>query len=761
MNFNKFLIIFAITLMLSELFPQSFTGKISGKITDKETKQEIPGAIIEVMGTSSFSVSNEKGEFLIEDLQPKTYTLKISAPYYVTLYRNDVVVTGIQSSKISIELKLSNYELEEVTITGNKFFDKGRDFSVSTNSLTAEEIRRAPGAAEDLNRLVQSLPGVTTATDSRNDLIVRGGSPFENFIMVEGVEVPNINHFGTQGASGGPIGMINVDFINDVNFSAGGFPVKYGDRLSSMMDVKYRDGDKEFFSGKFDLGIAGAGVILEGPIQKNKSAYLFSARKSYLDLILSSTSLTAVPDYTNFNLKATYELNEKHKLSFMGLGGIDKIKFDSFHKEDDPMLEKTDYLAWQYAAGFVHKWLISSNVFLQTSLANNLYSKDINVDSLGKKIFSNVSSDMEVILRNDLSYRISSSDLIEAGLTYKSLRNDNNIFLAAHLNSYGIFIPDFNYNRIETASKLAGYLQYSKNLFQPLTVTGGIRYDYFNALNTKGVFTPRASFSYSITDNFLFNGAYGYYFQSPPLLWLTGDPRNKELKQMKAEHIVAGVEYFPAVDIKMSLEVYQKKYNDYAASVNNPFISYANIGTEYTTSGLEYLISASSGIAKGFEFYLQKKLTNNLYGLFNYSYSTIKFKALDGIERPGSFDYRNVLTLIIGYKFNDALEVSAKYRYMGGRPITPFDLTSSSLLNRSIFDYTRFNSERLDYYQRIDLRVDYRVQFEKWAMVSFIDFENLFNRENIEQLIWNQKKNQPDKVLQWKFLPAGGVKIEF
>lgn len=195
--------------------------------------------------------------------------------------------------------------------------------------------------------------------------------------------------------------------------------------------------------------------------------------------------------------------------------------------------------------------------------------------------------------------------------------------------------------------------------------------------------------------------------------------------------------------------------------MNNPFISYANIGTEYTTSGLEYLISASSGIAKGFEFYLQKKLTNNLYGLFNYSYSTIKFKALDGIERPGSFDYRNVLTLIIGYKFNDALEVSAKFRYMGGRPITPFDLTSSSLLNRSIFDYTRFNSERLDYYQRIDLRVDYRVQFEKWAMVSFIDFENLFNRENIEQLIWNQKKNQPDKVLQWKFLPAGGVKIEF
>ncbi|MGQ9642993.1 MAG: carboxypeptidase-like regulatory domain-containing protein, partial [Ignavibacterium sp.] len=259
------ILILVIGITISAKSTEVVKGSISGEVIDRDTKQAIIGAVVEVLNSGIITATDINGSFVIDGLVPKTYNLKISAPYYVTTYKTDVLVTGKQSSKIVIELKLASYETEEVVVSSERYFDKPSDLVTSTNSLSAEEIRRAPGAVEDLNRMVQSLPGVTTATDSRNDLIVRGGSPVENFILVEGIEVPNINHFGTQGASGGPIGMINVDFLNDVTFSAGGFPAKYGDKLSSIMDVQYRNGDKNNFNGKLDIGIAGGGVILEGP----------------------------------------------------------------------------------------------------------------------------------------------------------------------------------------------------------------------------------------------------------------------------------------------------------------------------------------------------------------------------------------------------------------------------------------------------------------------------------------------------------------
>lgn len=755
------ILILVIGITASAKSTEVVKGSITGEVIDRDTKQSIVGAVVEVLNSGILTATDINGSFAIDGLDPKTYNLKISAPYYVTTYKTDILVTGKQSSKIVIELKLASYETEEVVVSSERYFDKPSDLITSTNSLSAEEIRRAPGAVEDLNRMVQSLPGVTTATDSRNDLIVRGGSPVENFILVEGIEVPNINHFGTQGASGGPIGMINVDFLNDVTFSAGGFPAKYGDKLSSIMDVQYRNGDKNNFNGKLDIGIAGGGVILEGPIQEGKSSYLFSARKSYLDLILSSTGLTAVPNYSNFNLKATYELSEKHKLTFIGLGGIDKINFKGVDDEDDPFIITTDFSGWSAAGGLIHKWLIGNQTFLQTSLSTNMYQREVNSDSLGKQTFNNESLDREYVLRTDLSQRFSPTDLLEAGFTAKYLRNDNFIYRSQTVDFYGSTLPELNYDAVAEAYKLSPYIQYSKNLFARLDLMAGLRYDYFNYLNDVGTISPRASAGFYILDNLKLNAAYGIYHQSPPLLWLVAYDQNKDLKQMKTEQFVTGIEYYPASDLKITVEYFEKQYSDYPNSVLNPAVTYANAGAEYQTLGLEPLLPASDGYARGVEFFIQKKLTNGLYGMFNYSFSKIKFTSLDGIERPSSFDYQNVLTAIIGYKITNNFEVSAKYRFMGGRPYTPLDEAASAQFNQTIYDFTRYNSVRYKDYQRLDIRVDYRFEMFGWALTTFLDFQNVMNIENVEQIIWNQKKQKVDYIYQWKFLPAGGIKIEF
>lgn len=736
-------------------------GSITGEVIDRDTKQGIVGAVVEVLNSDVYTTTDIHGVFIIEGLEPKTYNLKISGSYYVTTYKTDVVVTGRQSAKVVIELKLASYETEEVVVSSERFFDKPQDLKTSTNSLTQEEIRRVAGAVEDLNRMVQTLPGVTTATDSRNDLIVRGGSPIENFIIVEGIEVPNINHFGTQGASGGPIGMINVDFLNNVTFSAGGFPAKYGDRLSSIMDVQYRNGDKYDFNCKIDIGIAGGGIILEGPLQDGKSSYLFSARKSYLDLILSSTGLTALPNYSNFNLKATYELSEKHKLSLIGLGGIDKISFKGYDDEDDPFIESTDFAGWQAAGGLVHKWLVGDKTYLQTSVSTNQYQREVNIDSLGKPTFNNESLDGEYVLRSDLSQRFSPTDLLEVGISAKYIRNDNSLFRAQTIDIYGSTLPELNYSAVAEAYKFGPYVQYSKKFFNRLDLTAGLRYDYFSYLNDESTIAPRASAGFYILDNLKLNAAYGIYYQAPPLLWLVSYDQNKDLKQIKTEQYVAGFEYYPAEDIKVTVEYFEKQYSDYPNSMPNPQVTYANAGAEYQTLGLEPLLPASDGYARGIEFFIQKKLSSSLYGMLNYSFSKIRFTSLDGIERPGSFDYGNVFTAILGYKVTNNFELSVKYRFMRGRPYTPLDEQASAQLNQTVYDFERYNGVRYDDYQRLDVRVDYRFELLGWNLTTYIDFQNVLNIENVEQVIWNQKTQQVDYIYQWKFLPAGGIKIEF
>jgi len=737
------------------------TGIIEGMVVDRDTHQPVIGARVAVIGTKKGAIANDEGKFEIKNLAPATYRLEITAFGYQPLIKTDISVGTAQSAKLRIEMKVDAFETEEVVITAKKYFNKAEDTKVSSNELSQEEIRRAPGAAEDVSRMVQVLPGVTSASDSRNDLIVRGGSPAENFIMIDGIEVPNINHFGTQGASGGPIGMINVDFIQDVTFSAGGFPVKYGDRLSSIMDINYRDGDKHQFTGKIDLGVAGAGLILEGPIQTDKSAYMVSARKSYLDLIMGSTNLTAVPNYSNFNLKATYDINANHKLAAIGMGGIDKITFNGQENEDLESYDLTKYSAWQSVSGLSHKWLAGKSTFVHSSISLNMYQRDITVDSLDTPEFRNESLDKEWIVRQDISHRFSPSDLLELGTQFRFLQNDNTIFIESGVDQLGVDRPDVLIDHKTDAFKFGGYAQYTKSFLKRFSLTAGLRYDYFDIIEKSNAISPRASLSIGLLENMNLNMAYGLYQQAPPLIWIVGDEANKNLKFIKTRQAVLGLELYPREDIKFSVEVYHKKYSDYATSLTNPQISYASIGADYGTLGLEELASKSTGYTTGIEFFLQKKLFDDFYGLLNYSYSKIRFKALDGIERPSSFDFTHVFTAIFGYKFTESLELSVKWRYTSGRPYTPVDLERSLANNSLVLDDSRVNALRHPAYHRLDIRLDKRYVFDGWNLIAFIDIENVYNHENIEYLIWNEKKKEVDKVFQWGFLPAGGFKVEF
>jgi outer membrane receptor for ferrienterochelin and colicin len=770
----RFFIMFSMIIVsaTTALHAQSGGGTVDGTIADRDTKQPIAGARILVVGTQRGAIANARGEFAVSGLQPGTYRLQISAPEYKTMIRSDVRIGSTQSTKIDIELSLALYKAQEVTVAGGRtLIEKIDDMRVSANQLTQEEIRRAPGAVEDVSRMVQILPGVAFGSDARNDIIARGGSPVENFLMIDGIEVPNINHYAQQGASGGPIGMINVDFLNDVNFSAGGFGAKYGDRLSSIMDINYREGDKRGYHGKFDLGLGGFGAILEGPIQTDKSSFMVSARRSYLDLVAGGTGLTGVPNYWNFNAKATFVINNEHKLSIIGLGGIDNIKFDDYKSTNKNAVSNrsAESDGGRYIVGIAHRWLLGTQTFVRTSVSANAYRSEWRDDSVVTNQDNiilnrindarNQSLDREVVLRSDLSHRFSLQDLLEVGIVARRITNDNVLFQRANT-TQSQNTQEFTLNTLTSATKLGSYAQYTRNFSEAFSMTAGLRWDYFDYLNNTHALSPRLSMSYALSNQFRINLGGGLYQQAPSLIWLVPDDRNRNVDMMKTYQAIAGVEYFPAEDWKFSLETYTKEYRDYPVSAQNPQFVYSSAGADWVTP-FEYIRTGSNGFARGVEVFAQKKLTDDFYGMVSYSFSSIRFTDGLGTERSSAFDYRTMLTIVGGYKITPALEISAKIRYAGGRPYTPFDLTASRANNRGILDYSRTNQERFPDYRRVDIRADYRMNVFGWNMLVFVDLQNAFNIENPETIIWNRKTNAPSQILQWQFLPVGGVKIEF
>ncbi len=331
----KTLVLAALLLALAaSAFPQeqpapaSMNGKIVGVVIDRRSRQPVPGANVVIEQTTHGASTGEDGRFIITGVPVGTYTVRCSCVGYTAVRLSDVVVgTGrpVQLEARLDEESLSN--VDEVVATGS-LFSRPKEVTTSSYGLNYEEIRRAPGALGDVDRIMQSMPGVVPTNDQRNDLVVRGGSPSENLTLVDNVEVPNLSHFGTQGASGGPISMLNTEFIREADFMAGGFPAQYGGKLSSVLNVLLREGNRENIAGDVDVSFAGAGVIAEGPLG-SRGSWMAAARRSFLDLIIHNYGLTAVPRYSNYQAKAVYDLDAENKLWFVSLGGVDRIEFSA------------------------------------------------------------------------------------------------------------------------------------------------------------------------------------------------------------------------------------------------------------------------------------------------------------------------------------------------------------------------------------------------------------------------------------------------
>jgi outer membrane receptor protein involved in Fe transport len=743
------------------------TGKIVGRVIDATTKDAVPLATVMIPGTKIGTSTDTDGKFSLDKIAVGTTMLQASSVGYNPLIKSDIVVTNTKAVTVEFELQPTILSVGEESVVNAAYFMKPAGLPTSFQSLSFEEIRRAPGGFADISRMVQSLPGVVQTGDTRNDLIVRGGSPSENLFLVDGFELPNLNHFGSQGTSGGAVSMLQTEFISEAQFYSGGFSSQYGDKLSSVLDIHLREGNSEKWAGSFDVSMAGAGIIVEGPVS-SQTTILTNVRRSYLDLVQKSTRLSAIPVYSNAQVKIIHRLNDHDFLNALFIGGTDNlhIKQDPNGENADDVTEDFELDGNRALVGITWKHIYEKSGYSTLSVwgSENSFKQEMKDFMVLPKIrsLSNHSTEGLVGISYSTTLLLDPKFELNLGIAAKDYLLDYDMVQPADTYLFGILMPAYDIKITKSFPKSEMFAQGVYKPMDELTFTAGVHSSYNDLVSKKIVADPRVGVSYQPISELRVNASYGIFHQSPEPTWILGpNDKNQDLSFLKATHAIAGVEYFFPQGVKLSVEGYTKEYADYPISASIPQLTLANSGDMFVPLENMNLVSEGVGKSRGVDFFIQKKKTDNWYGLISYSYSHTVHKAYDGIERNGTFDIPHVATISGGYAINVNWEISSKFRYVSGRPHNKIDEAQSRQQHLLVYDLTSFNTERYPDFLRWDVRVDYRTYFEHFNIVIYLDVQNVTNRENVWAYNWNPSKNEQITYKQTGFFPVGGLRLEF
>ncbi len=737
---------------------QPATGSISGRVTDKNTQQPVANASIILQDSSYGAITDSLGAFRIMNIPLKTYTITVSSLGYVSQTIYNIVVNAGNEKTFSIELEPYSKSLATITVSTNRRTAKAATLEtpLSVQRLTSEEIRSNPGGNFDISKVIQTLPGVgggQAGGGFRNDIIIRGGAPNENVFYLDGIEIPVINHFQTQGSSGGPQGMLNVSFIEDVKLSTSAFDARYDNALSSVFQFKQRTGNPNKIQGNVRLSATELALTGEGPIDK-KTTFLLSARRSYLQLVFSLIDLPIRPNYWDFQTKVTHRINDKTTLSFIGLGAIDDFKFAAI-KSATPeklyVLNSNPFIRqWNYTGGLTLKRLIH-NGFLNIALSRNSFDNRITrYEDNTVKLPSQLSllyrsRETENKLRLDvnqtisdwrISYGLSTQLADYTNTTYNVIRK------ALEDSTGGVIQPAIVYNftsPLHSFWRFGAFTQVSRRFFgDALGVSAGIRSDV-NTFTTDGddplkTFSPRVSLSYAVAPKWTINASVGRYYKLPPYTILGfADSNNvlinKRSSYTRSDHYVAGIEYLPNDGLRFTLEGFYKHYAHVPVSLRNG-IALSNLGSDFNVLGNEPVITNGKGKAYGIELFAQQKLTRRFFGIVSLTLYRSQYSGLSSKYISSSFDNRQLLSLTVGYKAPRNWDFGLKFRYQGGAPYTPYEEAASRVnylsLGEGILDYARLNQERLAAFNSADIRIDKRWNGRKLTFDLFLDVTNFY-----------------------------------
>jgi outer membrane receptor for ferrienterochelin and colicin len=744
------------------------TGKLSGTIYNKKTQQRVTGLTVQVIPGNSKTVSDSLGNFRFSQLKPGAYTIEVSGVGFKTKQLNNIPVTTGNENNIQIEIEELVNQLSSVTVTSRRSSAKAATLEspLSIQRLTTEDIKNNPGGFFDISRVIQSLPGVgggAAGGTFRNDIIIRGGAPSENVFYLDGIEIPIINHFGTQGSGGGPAGILNVLLIEDVRLSTSAFDAKYDNALSSVFQFKQKNGNPNKFQGNIRLSLTESVLTLDGPMSK-KTTFVASARKSSLGILANLLNWSFLPNYSDFQFKTTTRINDKTTLTLLGVGAIDRFKFitpDSLTAENQYILGNSPTIDQNsYTIGATIKKIIPKG-FWNLSISRNYLDNQANKFEDNKnpieqqRTLKIKSIEAESKIRWDVTKNYENVTL-SYGLTGQLIRFDN-IFYQVLRRAISPSMPALTINSNTNTSffRYGGFAQIgTRVLNDKLSLSGGLRMDANSLSNSESnplkQLSPRLSASLAISDVLRLNASYGIYYRLPTYTQLnfsnisTGEKTNPG-HYIQATHYVAGLEYLPKNTTRITVEGFYKDYGNYPVSINDG-ISIANKGLEFGAIGNEPIAQIGKGRAYGFELFAQQKLTKNFFGVFSYTFYRSEFTGLDNKFVPASWDNRQLISMTAGYKLPKNWEIGLKYRYQGAAPYTPYDEPTSRAnyltIGSGVFDFSQINSMRLSAFNAADIRIDKKWNFKKTTLDFYIDITNFYGSEAKEADLYTFKRNE-------------------
>ena len=767
------------------------TGILSGTIADKNSLQPLAGASIQLGNSQPGTVSDSAGRFRITGIPANSYTIAVSIIGYKTVTRFNIVIGSGNEQVLSFELEPEGSLLDAVIVSSRKRTARAASIEtpLSVQKLTTEEIKSNPGGNFDISRVIQSLPGVGGTAGSvggfRNDIIIRGGAPNENVYYLDGIEVPVINHFATQGSAGGPTGILNVSFIEEVKLNTSAFDARYDNALSSVFQFKQKTGNASRTQGNIRLSATEFAAMLEGPLSRKKNiTYLASIRRSYLQLLFSLIDLPIRPNYWDFQTKINYPINKKLNLSFIGIGALDEFSFTA-PKEGSP--EKLYVInanptihQKSYTLGLSLKKAIPKG-FWSLSLSRNYLNNDLdkfedNNDPVeSERILGIRSKETENKLRFDVSQNINGWK-IAYGAMAQLVDYDNNTFNVIRkslTDSDGTVVqPELVVNFTSPFGpmlKMGAFTQVSRRfLDNRIGISGGLRIDR-NDFTTEGrsflkTLSPRLSLSYLISDHWTASISAGRYFKIPPYTILgfadnNGVAVNKNVQYLRSDHITGGIEFMPGEATRFTLEGFYKNYNNVPISTRDG-ISLSNLGGDFNLLGNEAVETTGKGKTYGFEFFAQQKLTRRFFAILSYTFFSSRYSGLDNQLVASSWDSKHLLSLTWGYKFKKNWELGLKFRFQGGAPYTPFDEEASraNYLSQGtgILNYSLLNSNRLAAFNSSDVRIDKKWNFRQLTVDLFLDITNWYGARSPAYPQYTFRRNADNSA----FLTTNGQPIQ-
>lgn len=716
------------------------------------------------------------GRFILKNIEPGRYTVLVSSVGYESRVLN-VVLTSGKELDLTIELEEKYSEADEVVVIAEKGVNNGINESavVSTTEFSIDDVRRFAGSREDPARMAQNFAGVLGANDTRNDIIIRGGSPVELLWRLDGLDIPNPNHFATQGATGGPVSALNTNILDNSDFLTGAFPSDYYDRMSGVFDLRTRKGNRDRYEFTGQFGFGGFELGTEGPIT-GKGSFIANYRYSFLGLLKAmgiDFGFAGIPNYQDATFKIDWLFYDKHKLSVTGLFGTSDITIleseqDSVYTGDTDKKNGTDLLS----VGLNYKYLASENLYINIIIGTSYAKYRTRLDSLTTTIDNKVLS-KDVWFTNDNLEGFTTSRIT---VNFKPSRNSFvTVGAEAKLKYFDINEKRHTYDS-ETGEKFQvvmdgnteqyiGFANWNAKLNEELTLNIGAVTQYLD-ISKKITFEPRIALSWNFLEGHNLSLGLGVHSQSLPLLVYYNKKGNEGLEFMKSVHYIAGYTILPDDKSKIKIECYYKALSQIPVERISSAYSLLNSGVNFgAVYSPDSLASKGTGRTYGAELSYTRNFSNGYYITATGSYVRQQYKGSENIWRWGAFDNIYIFNLLGGYEWNVSDDMvlcfSGKYTIAGGAPYTPIDPVKSEALQGTYYAEREAFSLRKPDYSRLDMKLELRQNFNKLSIISYISIENVLDNKNVLSYKWDLQNKKPETLYQLGIFPVGGFRIEF